>query len=611
MLHINTSGVQHIETLTLVGQGEGGTDLTETYTLEPNLFRIEGAGRLILYTPTFNPEDPFGTQLFRLSGAFSFEISQTGLEAFVKCDLEIGPEDVRLLDFDALGVMKISNEGFFGDIQIGVSVGDSPAIRDWFSFEMFARMVFNVTGDRAEVKISDRMLDYLTDDFKARLVTCSNEQSIAKSCYVVDSRPPVCPDGTQGPVGGYFVIQMEGHLTIAQVFRLYGSFYLEVNSEQFYVDVKASLALEPLVTVAVAGTLCFGREARYGSLQIAASLGMGPFLLSGAAQFEFNTLPYAVNVQRFEYDFETRRVTDRLVQATLPSGYFRIYVAGYLGLEGFVELKGTFELVNDADVLRLHVDASFEVMTFDILKVNGDAVIVKNNDPGLVVNLFASMNSPLDIEDVFELNAQFRLEVNTRGGSGQDEFDFGVPRSSFYVSFDGEANLLSLIKLEGHGYIRYKDGLFQMDVNMSTNILGSGIAVSGFLSSEGEFLLDLRGQMMVGVPGFGLRGYAAFHISRLDDNGKDPYGDLNFVLDVFGEIGASLDLFGISIVGTNLAFGYNSDVGRVWVNACVNFLAWQACGDFTIMHIKPPPKVYLAGNADDQEGQAFRGGACT
>ena len=110
MLQINTSKNTHIETLTLPGQAEGGGDLTETYVLAPELFRIEAAGKLILHVPDWNYDAQFGLELFRLSGAFSFEVSSRGLQILAKADVEIGPRDVRLFDFDALGVLIINDQ---------------------------------------------------------------------------------------------------------------------------------------------------------------------------------------------------------------------------------------------------------------------------------------------------------------------------------------------------------------------------------------------------------------------------------------------------------------------------------------------------------------------
>ena len=293
---------------------------------------------------------------------------------------------------------------------------------------------------------------------------------------------------------------------------------------------------------------------------------------------------------------------------TLEPRSFQIHVAGYLELLNSFKLQGQFMLRNDDEVIAVHMDAKFEAFGVSLLYVNGDAAIVKQGDVGFVANVVATMQSPIELEGIFELGADFRLKINTRGGTGSDAFDYGLERGSYFVSFVGDMKLLSVIEMHGSGFIEYSDGLFRMEVAMGFEILGSGVEASGFFSSEGEFELYVAGHLMIGFPGFGVQGDASFYISRLDDNGKDPYGDLNFEFNVHGYIGASLQLFGISLAGVNLSFGYIGSTGRVFVKPCVQILAWQACSDFTVMYIQPPPKVYLAGNADDTEGTAFAGG---
>ncbi|HND54446.1 MAG TPA: hypothetical protein PLV92_18670, partial [Pirellulaceae bacterium] len=576
------------------------------------------AGKLLFHVPTFDDANPFGAELFRISAAASLTIGAEGLSMFAKGDLEIGPPEIRLLDIDALGVFIINDEGFAGDMQVSVAVGDIPAIRDYFQFDVSARVVFNVTGQNQEVKILDRFMDFLTPDFQARLEDCSEQppegvtstfSNAATKCYVVGAAPPPRPKAPPAPAGPYVVIMAEGNLMIAEVFRMHGDFYFELNSRpEMFVTVNASLALDPLGAVVASGTLHIDEHGAYGGLQLGGSLDLGPLKIFGAAQFEFNTQDFTATVERYKFDFVQRRVTDEREEVVLTPGAFRIHVAGFLGIEGAFQLQGQFLLENQTDVIAVHIDAKFDAFGANLLYVNGDAAIVKHGDTGFVCNVIAMMQSPIQLDGIFEMSADFRLKMNTRGGSGSDAYDLGVNRGSFFVSFDGDLKLLSLIDMHGHGFIEYDNGLFRMEVAMGFELLGSGVDASGFFSSEGEFELYVAGHLQIGFPGFGVRGDASFYISRLDDNGKDPYGDLNFAFNVYGSIGAQLELFGITLAGVNVSFGYNQDNGRVWIKPCVQLLFWEACSDFTIMYIKPPPKVYLAGNVDDVEGTAFHGG---
>ncbi|MFN9823483.1 MAG: hypothetical protein ACK58J_04975, partial [Planctomyces sp.] len=168
-LQFNSSSQPKTETITLKGQGPGGADLTKTYQLQREMFRIEAGGILELHVPTFEEGPPQGMQLARASGAFSIEVSTQGLKAFIKADVEIGPEDVRLLDFDALGVLSITDDGLAMDIQLKTAAGLPGPLAEYFSFSVGGRLTLNTTGDAQEVPISPNLLVYIPDDFKAKL----------------------------------------------------------------------------------------------------------------------------------------------------------------------------------------------------------------------------------------------------------------------------------------------------------------------------------------------------------------------------------------------------------------------------------------------------------
>ncbi|MFN9035531.1 MAG: hypothetical protein ACK5YO_04505, partial [Planctomyces sp.] len=123
LLQINTTNTTHVETLTLPGQAEGGGDLTETYTLAPNLFAVQAAGKLNFHVPDGNEDNQFGDQLFRLSGVFSIEISPSFLKVFVMSNLQLGPEDLRLLDLQAVGVFILNPDGFAMDLEVTANAG--------------------------------------------------------------------------------------------------------------------------------------------------------------------------------------------------------------------------------------------------------------------------------------------------------------------------------------------------------------------------------------------------------------------------------------------------------------------------------------------------------
>jgi hypothetical protein len=291
-LYLNTSTERKYETLTLPGQASGGGDLTKTYTLEPLMFRVETTGRLNLHVPDFNEDDEFGIQLFRMVGSFSFEISSEGLEVFADAEIEVGPDDVQLLNIYGIGVFIINDRGFAGDIEVGFDVGNIAAIKDFFDFNASARVVFNVTSQLAEVKVSDAFLPNLSDEAKSRIRPCSDGgNDNASNCYPVGAGAPNI-DGTFDAPSPYFTMMANGTLEMLKFFKVEGSFFFSVSLLEIEMRMNASFEFKPFITVVVSGTLMLSREGILGALQFGASLKIGPTLeIFGASQFEINTYP--------------------------------------------------------------------------------------------------------------------------------------------------------------------------------------------------------------------------------------------------------------------------------------------------------------------------------
>ena len=626
-LQFNTTSAQQVESLSLVGFGEGGTTLTQTYQIPAQSFLVAAAGKLIFHQPSFDGSDPLsGPELFRISGVASLGINENGLQLFSKGDVEVGPPDIRLLDISGLGVFAITDRGIAGELEVDVAMGDIPAIKNYFQLDASARVVFNTTGEDVQVKVLDRFLEYLPDDFKARLVDIADPEEesgggtftgSASKAYVVGAAPPPRPvdDGTPAPAGPYFVVEANGNLMIAGAFRVHGDFYFEINATpEMFVTLNGSMALDPLGAAAISGTFHVDRNGAYGGLQIGGSLAAGPLSIFGASQFEFNTQAVAAEISRYKFDFANKRVTDERETVTLQPGAFGIHVAGYLEMAGSFKLQGEFQLENKPDVIAVRVDAKFDAFGSSLLYVNGNANIVKGANAGFVCNLVASARSPVEYPGVFELNANFVLQINSRSGGGRDAYDLGLARSSFLVSFDGKLNLLSALELEGSGLIEYKYGVFRMDVSMRTSFYGvADLSASGFFSSEGEFQLDLAGGFSFGEPGWlGVQAGGNIHVSLLDSNGTQPFGDGNTVLSVSGGMEGKFWIFGYGI-DASVGVNYSSGTGLLSVSPRaeidLGLFSIDVGTTFNVGTLKANPPIYVAGNANDGYGQPFRGGA--
>ena len=382
----------------------------------------------------------------------------------------------------------------------------------------------------------------------------------------------------------------------------------EIGPEMFRIEAGGHLTLAPLGAVTADGYFDVSNAGMVGSLQLTAGLTLGPMTVLGAAQFEINTTDTDVEIQRYEFNFDTRKVSDEKVDVTLPAGTTRIFVGGLMELEGSFTLEGEFEFVNSDDVISLDVDARFDAFDSCYLAVDGSARIVKGNAPGLVISLDAEAEVDFGISGVFNLDADFELKVNTRGGAGQDDYDLDIERNTFLVAAKGELDLLSVLTLDGSAEIRVADGVFSMDVTMGVDFFGIGwLNASGFFSSEGEFKIEVAGGVRLGVAGTGLFGNGKLAISRLDDNKELPHGDQDFVLAVSGYFDVRVELFHVTLAGAHLDANYNSESGRISVRAGVKFLFWKKYRTFYVGAMKYEP-TYLAGNVDDQVGTVFRGG---
>ncbi|MFM8474799.1 MAG: hypothetical protein ACKOEO_03265, partial [Planctomycetaceae bacterium] len=373
----------------------------------------------------------------------------------------------------------------------------------------------------------------------------------------------------------------------------------------------AAMTLDPIGTVDTSGSLSVTSAGVYGDLHLGGSFELGSLEAFGAMQLELNTTSGPRTVERRLYDFPNRRISNNRVNVSLPASSQRIFISGVMAIPGF-RMEGSFELVNQSDIVSIALDASFEAFGANVLQINGNAVIVKQGNTGLVLSLAAVADVPLEVDGVFELDADFQLKINTRTGSGQDQYDLGLPRNSTRIDWNGTLTLLTLLKLQGSGSIEYAGGQFQMDVNVSMDVVGNTVGASGRFTSEGEFELHFGASMMIGAPGFGVTGSASFHISRADSNGVRRGGDENYQIEVSGHIGGSVQLFGLSLASASISFGLERGSGRVYITPKISinllFTTIEVSTTFNLFYVKVPPKVYLAGNADDQSGQAFRGG---
>ncbi|MFN9046546.1 MAG: hypothetical protein ACK5YC_00320, partial [Planctomyces sp.] len=547
------------------------------------------------------------TKLFGMRGAFLMEIGAGGLGMFATAEVIVDAA-ANLIEAQGTGAFFVTTEGVAADIDLSIT-SDSDVFSDVFNFQAQSRLAFNTLGKQVGIAIPDRFMPYLSERAKARLTSLG--PGLPRNYYSVPAGAPLL-GGQFGPAGPYFLFRMEGSASVVSVFEMTGEFQMVFTSGTFQVKFDAQMSLDPLGQLDASGILTVTSDGVYGALQLGGRLELGPLEMFGAMQLEINSFSNPVTIERVQYDFDRRQVSTGKVPVVLPPKSQRVFIGGIMVIPGF-ELRGTFEMINNPNVFSVSVNAYFNAFDMLILDVNGTVSIVKGSKPGLVINTYASLRAGFfGIDDVFEMDTNFLMKVNTRTGTGQDSYDRGVPRGYTRIEVNGKIKLLTLLDVEAGGFIESYAGVQRVQIYGGIEVLGQSINGSGYFSSEGEFDLQFGGGITIGAAGFGVGGSTSFRISRLDNNGTEAFGDGNYVVNVSGMVEGSVKLFGFSLASASITFGLDGSTGRVYITPTIKinllFFDIEVSHTFTLFYVKIPRPVYLAGNASDTQGTGFNRG---
>jgi Ca2+-binding RTX toxin-like protein len=134
----------------------------------------------------------------------------------------------------------------------------------------------------------------------------------------------------------------------------------------------------------------------------------------------------------------------------------------------------------------------------------------------------------------------------------------------------GELKLLSIIELDVSGYVLLSKDVVSLEANYSAkssffNLASASVHGTLFFSSQGEFVVDLGGNIQLGPDGFNISGSAQLAISHLDSDGRGSQGDGHFVLDIHGSLAVWGEIFYIPVGPLSVDVAYNSSVGVITV----------------------------------------------
>jgi hypothetical protein len=296
-----------------------------------------------------------------------------------------------------------------------------------------------------------------------------------------------------------------GDLAFSRSFAITGCFLLTNDAQGFRLGVNGTIALGPLGTMALDGSLIVNQAGVVATLQLGGGTrhtldGIG-FSLGAMFQLEINTTGSAQTISRFGVNPQTGAVSGSHT-VTIAAGTVRVYAGGSLNLAGSLSIHGRFELTVASEGLTIHLDAMLN-MFGSYLTVSGSAGIV--ND-GIVINLTLKSGQSTSCTLRFagiSMTGTFTLQVNT---TSRDIHD--VSAKTVRIEAAGLEVFLLGFTLKGNGSIEYQGGVFRMDnLSLSLDFLNFiYIQVQGNIGSDGSYYLHGSAGFKIGDDFFGAGG---------------------------------------------------------------------------------------------------------
>ncbi|HEV2294748.1 MAG TPA: calcium-binding protein [Tepidisphaeraceae bacterium] len=636
-IKLNTSDVARNVQLDVPGQGP------RTFNLKRNSFGMHLFGSLVFEPPVIG-----GALRQEVVGAFGIEGSQD--EGFKMIILGTMPVPLPLvgtvaspLQADVLGALVISTDGFAGRLELALRDDLPPGTEHYFDLNFGLQFWVNSTGEIQSVEIPGDIAARLGETLPASLL--GRLDANGTSVSIPAGAPKL--DGTNEDDAPYMVAMGTGLFTVGNVFNLNGDIrlayrYNAVQQANFWeFDARATLALDPLGSLAAAGTLHIQDNSpngnwrdldMVGGFQLTGAMSVGTLSITGYAAIEFNTFDSndsnggRRSITRY-YNPVTKTATPTTPHtATINPNTLQVFVGGRMDIGPLFKLHGQFVLVDSPQKLSISVEAEMRAF-FDVARIDVavSAELYKGASAGLVLD--ASINNmSFGVENIFEVEAEnISLRINTRNTTTRSLQGNNIaPGLDLEIGRIG-VEVFSAFTFEGSGAFRVRSGVFGGDVwelsaNLSTNFFDvARLNGSVMFRSSGEFTFDIAGQINLGAGGTGIFGRGDLHVRYLAANAASTSVLSSNDLQVWGNARVEGKLFGITLGAIDVDFHYNGGSGELWVEACLEF--WrpfeydEICVDFTIGFIKIPPPIFLAGNGNDTatsradiEDNHFRGG---
>ncbi len=310
-------------------------------------------------------------------------------------------------------------------------------------------------------------------------------------------------------------------LKILDALTISGSFVIKITNSEFYFDVNGTVALGPLGSLNIVGTLKITSAGLVASLALAEGTGQtlegAGIQISALYRLEINTTGDVAYIEHMkingkgEYDgIDTNY--------PLPKYTVDIAAVGTCEIVSFVTIKGAFYLTISGGSVRVVFDAYLDMSIFGFIHVGGSAMV--NTDPAFfLMDVDVSLQFSVAI---INLSGNFHLEINTYSRAlCPDGSDSGCTNDQKIASgfkLRGSANItvLSLTLASGSIVISYTDGLFRAELtDLTLDFFGFvTIKISGFIQSDGQY--ELLGWGGVGI-NLGIVNFGAYLLVHIWD----------------------------------------------------------------------------------------------
>jgi len=552
-LQINTTHQTHVETLTLKGLGNGGTDLTRTFTLRPQSFSVELVGQLRVRPPGTT------TDLVRLQGGFFLSIDPAKFQIYATAELSFGVGDAQLTYGQATGLIIVrtgtdgANPGVAGMLTVGSSAGIGlPNLGNLFSVSGSVTVMFNTTRQDQVFQIPDDFLPLLHPGDPTTITI------YASSPGLDGQRNPAAPPG--GEI--YVSATIQAQITIGGVLTLNG-----------FIQIQAGVAPGTgnafLRVVGAVGTQIAFLGSLSGQLNLTVFLGANPGVvgrvyltldssaipgveLGGQFLLEINTYSTDQPIQTFKtktavrngrttFDGFERNAAGNLVVANdtiTTHGGFKLLMAGHLivgsTLDIEAEVQFRLELSGANAGIELIVNGSMSLGPMGQIALVDSGFRI--NSQGLVARVQLAIDANFGKAIGLKFDVSGLLSLNTTGQTqtlGSSTVDAG-----FRLRIEGDVDFLGFAKGSGFVDITIAPDGFQLLFGLSFELGGLTFAANGGAAVVGGdhpgfalklnvratadadiFLIDASGTLQINTSDRDLIGVAAKSF-LLDLNGK-------------------------------------------------------------------------------------------